>query len=88
MLGQQNHAAGGANGSIMMGMCVCLCLASKKPYKRDFFVPARTDLAVKLLTWRNRIGYPAQPGLIRLSVCLSVCLSVRPSVRTFLQIRY
>ncbi len=31
-------------------------------------------------TWRNQIGYPAQPGLIR--------LSVRPSVRTYLQIRY
>jgi hypothetical protein len=27
-------------------------------------------------TWRNRIGYPAQPGLIRLSVHLFVCLSV------------
>jgi len=26
-------------------------------------------------------GYPAQPGLIRPSVCLSVSLSVRPSVR-------
>ena len=32
------------------------------------------------LIWRNRTGYPAQPGLIR--------LSVRPSVRTYLQIRY
>jgi hypothetical protein len=32
-----------------------------------------------LFTWRNRIGYPAQPGLIRPSVCLSVC--------TYLQIR-
>jgi hypothetical protein len=32
------------------------------------------------LTWRNRIGYPAQPGLIRPSVCPSVC--------TYLQIRY
>jgi len=28
----------------------------------------------------ERIGYPAQPGLICLSVCPSVCLSVRPSV--------
>jgi hypothetical protein len=34
----------------------------------------------RVLTWRNRIGYPAQPGLIR--------LSVRPSVCTYLQIRY
>jgi hypothetical protein len=37
------------------------------------------------LAWRNRrIGYPAQPGLIRLSVvflsvCLSICLSVMPA---------
>ena len=44
----QNHGAGGGNGSIMVGMFVCLCLASKKPSEREFFVPARTDLAVKL----------------------------------------
>ncbi len=35
-------------------------------------------------TWRNRIGYPAQPGLIHPSICLSVCLSVY----TYQQIRY
>jgi hypothetical protein len=45
----QNHGAGGGNGSIMVGMFVCLCLASKKPSKREFFVPARTNVAVKLL---------------------------------------
>ena len=28
---------------------VCLCLASKKPSEREFFVPAGTDLGVKLL---------------------------------------
>ncbi len=50
MIDQQNHAAGGANGSIMVGMFVCLCLASKKPSEREFFVPAGTDLGVKLLT--------------------------------------
>ena len=33
----------------MVGMFVCLCLASKKPSKREFFVPARTNVAVKLL---------------------------------------
>jgi hypothetical protein len=49
-LGQQNHAAGGGNGSILVGMFVCLCLASQKPSKREFFVPARTDLGIKLLT--------------------------------------
>ncbi len=49
MLDQQNHVAGGANGSIMVGMFVCLCLASKKPSEQEFFVPAGTDLGVKLL---------------------------------------
>ena len=48
MLIHQNHAAGEENCSIMVGMFVCLCLASKKPSEREFFVPARTDLGVKL----------------------------------------
>jgi hypothetical protein len=30
-------------------MFVCLCLTSKKPSEREFFVPAGTDLGVKLL---------------------------------------
>ncbi len=46
----QNHGAGGGNSSIMVGMFVCLCLVSKKASKREFFVPAGTDLGVKLLT--------------------------------------
>jgi len=45
----QNHAAGGGNGSTMVGMFVCLCLASKKPSEREFIVPARTDLGVNSL---------------------------------------
>ncbi len=49
MLDRQNHVAGGANGSIMVGMFVCLCLASKKPSEREFLVSAGTDLGVKLL---------------------------------------
>jgi hypothetical protein len=48
MLIHQNHAAGEENGCIMVGMLVCLCLASKKPSEREFFVPAGTDLGVKL----------------------------------------
>jgi hypothetical protein len=48
MLGQQNHAAGGANGSIMVGMFVWLCFASIKPSESEVFVPAK-DLGVKLL---------------------------------------
>jgi hypothetical protein len=46
----QNHGAGGGNGSIMVGMFVCLCLVSKKPSEREFFVPVGTDLGVKLLS--------------------------------------
>ena len=49
MFVHKNHAAGGENGSIMVGMFVFLCLASQKPSEREFFVPAGTDLAVKLL---------------------------------------
>jgi hypothetical protein len=45
----QNHGAEGGNSSIMVGMFVCLCLVSKKPSEREFFVPAGTDLGVKLL---------------------------------------
>jgi len=46
----QNHGAGGGNSSIMVGMFVCLCLASQNPFEREFFDPARTDLGVKLLS--------------------------------------
>ncbi len=49
VLDRQNYAAGGANDSIIVGMFVCLCLARKKPSEREFFVPAGTDLGVKLL---------------------------------------
>ncbi len=45
----QIHATRWKNGSIVVGMFVCLCLASKKPSEREFFVPVGTDLAVKLL---------------------------------------
>ena len=34
----------------MVGIFVCLCLASQKPSEQEFFVPARTDLGVELLT--------------------------------------
>ena len=44
-----NHAAGEENGSIMVGMFVSLCLASKKSSEREFFVPAGMHLGVKLL---------------------------------------
>ncbi len=50
----QNHTAGEENGSIMVGMVVSLCLASKKSSEREFFVPAGTHLGVKLLI-RNSI---------------------------------
>jgi hypothetical protein len=50
MFVHKNHAAGGGNNSIMVGMFVFLCLASQKSSKREFFVPTRTDLGVKLLS--------------------------------------
>jgi hypothetical protein len=34
----------------MVGMFVSLCLASKRPSEREFFVHAGTGLGVKLLT--------------------------------------
>ncbi len=45
----KNHAAGGENSSIMVGMFVFLCLASHEPYEREFFIPAVMDLGDKLL---------------------------------------
>jgi hypothetical protein len=88
MLDQQNHAALGANGSIMVGMCVCLCLASKKPSEREFFVPAGTDLGVKLLNMQKLfpfivtsnfllVGQPRQlipRGLVPLLLLLTLLL--------------
>jgi len=57
MLVHQNHAAGEENGSIMVGMFVSLCLASKKSSKREFFIPTRMHLGVKLFLssfhWKN-----------------------------------
>ena len=44
----QNHAAGGGNGFIMVGMFVCLWLASQKPSEQEFFVPTKMDLGEQL----------------------------------------
>ena len=46
----KNHAVGEENGSIMVGMFVLLCLASKKSSEREFFVSAKTLTGVKLLS--------------------------------------
>ncbi len=54
MFVHKNHAAGGENGSIMVGMFVFLCLASQQPSEWEFFIPARTDLGVKLLRNNNK----------------------------------
>jgi hypothetical protein len=49
----------------MVGMFASLCLASKKPSECEFFVPAQTDLAVKLLIDRvvpeKQTYYPQDP---------------------------
>jgi hypothetical protein len=68
MLVHQNHADGGENGSIMAGMFVSLCLASKKPSQWEFFVPAGTDLAVKLLTTLNVIQRPKRRWMVDVDV--------------------
>jgi hypothetical protein len=57
MFVHQNHAAGGGNSSIMVGMFVCLYLASQKPSEREFFIPTRMDLVVKLLTGIPPLGF-------------------------------
>jgi len=61
MFVHKNHAAGGENGSIMVRMVVFLCLASQKPSEREFFVPARTDLGVKLLSISDGPIWDAPP---------------------------
>ncbi len=85
MLDQQNHAAGGANSSIMVGMFVCLCLASKKPSEREFFIPAGTDLGVKLLVLDYGLICKNNPkwGLVSLAlspdghlICCASCFIV------------
>jgi hypothetical protein len=49
MLIHGNHDTRGENGSSWWG-CLCdVCFASKKSSEREFFIPAGTHLAVKLL---------------------------------------
>jgi len=49
----QNYAAGEENSSIMVGMFLSLCLASKKSSERQFFVTAGTHLGVNSLTTKS-----------------------------------
>ena len=43
----------------MVGMFLSLCLASQKPSEREFFVPARRDVGVKLLNilWQRFVWW-------------------------------
>ena len=66
MLVHQNLATGEENGSIMVGMFVLLCLASQKPSEREFFVPTRTDLGVKLSTALPLVAHICASLLIEL----------------------
>jgi hypothetical protein len=53
MFRHKNNAAGEANWG-----CLCaVCFASRQPSKQEFFVPTRTDLAVKLLKVVLNVGY-------------------------------
>ncbi len=56
ILSQQNQANARANGSIMVGMFVCLCFASQKPSKQELFISTGTNLAVTLLKLLLRIS--------------------------------
>ena len=47
----QNHAAGGENGSIMVGMFVCLCLVSQKPPSESFLFPPERTKVLSLLMY-------------------------------------
>ena len=47
----------GGNSSIMVGMFVCLCLASQKPSEWEFFILVRTDIGVELLTGIPLLGF-------------------------------
>jgi hypothetical protein len=56
---QRYHAVGGANGTTMVVMCGLVCLGRqyfpnysyrRNPTGREFFVPARTLIGVKLLS--------------------------------------
>jgi hypothetical protein len=71
MLVHQNHGTGGGNGSVMVGMFVCLCLVSKKPSEWEFFVPAGTGLGVKLLmAWSHVISNNQKPPINFPADCL------------------
>jgi len=71
----QNHGTGGGNGSIMVGMFVCLCLASQKHSKREFFVPVRMDLGVKLSSEGATRQMAAAQGMLITRGALKTCKS-------------
>jgi hypothetical protein len=59
----------------MVGMFVCLCLTRKKPSEQEFFVPAGTDLGVKLLSSykaQKQIGPKYGPTAVNLLKCVVV----------------
>ena len=45
---------------MMVGMFVCLCLASQKSSEREFFVPARTDFGVLKSCYKLPLTYNTQ----------------------------
>ena len=67
----------------MVGMFVCLCLASQKPSHRECFVPARTDLGVNSLTPMGSGGNEKLPprriptvGIVRKGTALAAVVVV------------
>jgi hypothetical protein len=49
-LGQQNHATGGGNGFIMVGMFVCLCLARPKAFQEGVFCSHQNGIKYKVVS--------------------------------------
>ncbi len=61
------HTAGGGNSSIIVEMFVCVYLARKNLSEREFFIPTRKDLGVKL--W----GRVWESGQLDLTSSLCMC---------------
>jgi hypothetical protein len=75
-----NHAARRENGTSWWG-CLCdVCFASKKSSEREFFVPAGTHLAVKLLKILS-ISKQTSVNVKRLTRPLSITPPIWPGIR-------
>jgi len=70
----------------MVGMFVCLCLASQNPFEREFFVPDRTDLGVTPLSGRNDPNSMYRHVRMKLAKFSTLSLSNSYVIKYFCQI--